>query len=346
MDWCVVTVDGHPRPMTRKLSGVRERSMRAQLADLLTDEKPDRYGDGGQVAVLEERVASLLGTEAALFVPTGTMAQQIALRCWADRTSNPIAAMHPTAHPLLHEDEALVLLAGLRPVQLADPERLITVDDVVTCAEPFGTLLLELPQREAGFLLPLWEDLVEVVSAARERDAVLHLDGARLWESTPGLGKPLHDTAGLFDSVYVSFYKSLNGISGAALAGTKDFVEQAKVWRHRYGGMLFGHWPAALTALHGLDTVLPRLPLYVEHAKVVAKAMGLPEPHTHQFRLHVPGSPERINEVRGEFLGKFWQSPVPGISMTEVTVAEPALEWTGEEVAEAYAEFLRVVAAT
>ncbi|WP_222598564.1 threonine aldolase family protein [Lentzea tibetensis] len=332
--------------MSRQLSGIRELTMRAQLADLLTDEKPDRYGDGGPVAKLEERVASLLGTEAALFVPTGTMAQQIALRCWADRTSNPIVAMHPTAHPLLHEGDALSVLAGLRAIELADPWALIAPSDVADCPEPFGTLLLELPQREAGFVLPTWDELVAVVEAARERDAVLHLDGARLWESAPGLGKPLDEIAGLFDSVYVSFYKSLAGISGAALAGSKEFVDQARIWRHRYGGMLFGQWPAALAALHGLDVVLPRLATYVEHAKVVAKALGVAEPHTHQFRLHVHGSPERINEVRGDFLGKFWPSPVPGIAMTEVTVAGPALEWTHDEIVEAYAKFLAVVGET
>ncbi|GLZ31227.1 threonine aldolase [Lentzea sp. NBRC 105346] len=325
--------------MNRQLSGVRPTTMREQLADLLTDDKPDRYGEGGPVEELEKRVAELLGTEAALFVPTGTMAQQIALRCWADRTHNDIVAMHPTAHPLLHEDEALTVLAGLRPIRLATDTRLITPEDVHDCPEPFGTLLLEVPQREIGFVLPTWDQLRETVESARERDAVVHLDGARLWESTHGLGHDLREVAGLFDSVYVSFYKSLQGISGAALAGPRDFVDQARVWRHRYGGQLWGQWPAALSALHGIDTVLPRLKTYVEHAKVVAKAMGVAEPHTHQFRLHIPGDPEHINEVKGDFLGKFFPSQVPGVAVTEVTVAEPALEWTHDEVAEAFREF-------
>jgi threonine aldolase len=315
--------------MNRQLSGVRKKTLLESLGPV-PDADPDRYGDGGPVAALESRVARLLGTEAALFVPTGTMAQQIALRCWADRTHNPIVAMHPQAHPLHHEDDALTVLTGLRPIRVAD-------DEVASCPEPFGTLLLEVPDREAGFVLPSWDELVSTVGAARDRDAVVHLDGARLWESVHGLGKPLEEVAGLFDSVYVSFYKSLEGISGAALAGSADFVEQARVWRHRYGGMLFQQWPAAVSALHGLDTVLPRLGTYVEHAKVVAAAMGLPEPHTHQFALHLPGDPARLTELSGEFLGKFWRAGT--VAKTEVTIAEPALEWTPDEVREAWRHF-------
>ncbi len=315
--------------MNRQLSGVRKRTLLEELGPV-PDVEPDRYGDGGPVGALEERVAQLLGTEAALFVPTGTMAQQIALKCWADRTHNPIVAMHPQAHPLHHEDDALTVLSGLRPIKVANSE-------VASCPEPFGTLLLEVPDREAGFILPTWDELTMLVDQARERDAVVHLDGARLWESTFGLGKPLPEIVGLFDSVYVSFYKSLEGMSGAALAGTQDFVDQARVWRHRYGGMLFQQWPAALSAMHGLDTVLPRLGAQVAHAKVVAEAMGQPEPHTHQFALHLPGDPARLTEVSGKFLGSFWRAGT--LAKTEVTVAEPALEWTADEVREAWAAF-------
>ncbi|WP_329789598.1 beta-eliminating lyase-related protein [Lentzea sp. DG1S-22] len=319
--------------LNRQLSGIRKKTLLERLGPV-PDVDPDRYGDGGPVETLEKRVAELLGTEAALFVPTGTMAQQIALRCWADRTHNPIVAMHPRAHPLNHEDDALTVLSGLRPVEVRDSE-------VGSCPEPYGTLLLEVPDREAGFVLPTWDELTSLVDLARERDAVVHLDGARLWESTYGLGKPLPEIAGLFDSVYVSFYKSLEGVSGAALAGSQDFVDQARVWRHRYGGMLFQQWPAALSALHGLDTVLPRLGLYVEHAKVVAAALDLPEPHTHQFALHLPGDPARLTEVSGPFLGGFWRDGT--LAKTEITVAEPALEWTADEVREAWAEFRSLI---
>lgn len=106
--------------MNRRLSGVRKKTLLESLGPV-PDVDPDRYGDGGPVGALETRVAQLLGTEAALFVPTGTMAQQIALRCWADRTHNPIVAMHPQAHPLNHEDDALTVLSGLRPIKVRIP---------------------------------------------------------------------------------------------------------------------------------------------------------------------------------------------------------------------------------
>src|SRR5439155_19304239 len=253
----------------RILSGVREPRIGDRLAALAAvgHDEPDVYGMGGPVAALEARVGGLLDTPAAVFFPPGTMAQQVALRCWADRSGNPTVAMHPLAHPEVHERHAYAVLSGLRAVWPTREPRQPTAEEVRTHEEPFGTLMLELPLREAGFLLPSWDELSAVVAAARERGARVHFDGARIWESTPYLGRGLAEIAGLADSVYVSFYKTLGGISGAALAGPADLVAQARAWRHRYGGQLFQQWPAALAALAGLDTVLPRLPEYVRHAR-------------------------------------------------------------------------------
>ncbi|WP_236569752.1 low specificity L-threonine aldolase, partial [Streptomyces sp. MBT59] len=207
---------------------------------------------------------------AAAFFPTGTMAQQVALRCWAGRTGNTTVALHPLSHPEVHEGGALGVVSGLRTVRPTSEPRLPDAEEIRDFPEPFGTLMLELPLRDAGFVLPSWEELTAVVDAARERDAVVHFDGARLWECGPHFGRELSEIAGLADSVYVSFYKSLDGLSGAVLAGPSTLVEEARVWRHRYGGQLFQQFPAALSALVGLERELPRLPSYVAHAKVVA----------------------------------------------------------------------------
>ncbi|NEE23752.1 threonine aldolase, partial [Streptomyces sp. SID7499] len=116
----------------------------------------------------------LLGMEEAAFFPTGTMAQQVALRCWAGRTGDAAVALHPLSHPELHEGGALGAVSGLRTVHPTSGPGLPSAEEVREFPEPFGTLMLELPLRDAGFVLPSWEELTAVVEAARERDAVVH----------------------------------------------------------------------------------------------------------------------------------------------------------------------------
>ncbi|MCX5422672.1 low specificity L-threonine aldolase [Streptomyces sp. NBC_00078] len=325
------------------------------------DELSDIYGDG-VVEALETKTAGLLGMEAAAFFPTGTMAQQVALRCWAGRTGSPTVALHALAHPEVHERNALSQVSGLRPVRVTSEPRLPTADEVRDFEEPFGTLMLELPLRDAGFVLPSWEELTEVVDAAHERDAVVHFDGARLWESTVHFGRPLAEIAGLADSVYVSFYKSLGGYGGAVLAGPKTLIEEAKVWQHRYGGRLFQQFPTVLSALAGLERELPRLPEYVAHARVVAGALregfaaaGLPwtrvhpeVPHTNEFQVWLPYDVDVLSEAairQGEetktlLFADAWEEKGPGVALTEVNIRAAALEWTPDDVKSAVAEFV------
>jgi threonine aldolase len=331
----------------------------AELYDL--DETSDMYG-GGIVETLEKRVAELLGKEAAAFFPTGTMAQQVALRCWAGRTGNPTVALHPLGHPEVHERDAFSQVSGLRPVHVTSEPRLPTADEVRDLPEPFGALMLELPLRDAGFVLPSWEELSAVVEAAHERDAVVHFDGARLWESAPHFGRPLDEIAGLADSVYVSFYKSLDALGGAALAGPQTLIDEAKTWRHRYGGAIFQQFPTALTALAGLDRELPRLPAYVAHARVVAEALregfaaaGVPwmrvhpeQPHTNEFQVWLPYDPDAVSEAairqaeetKSVLFANHWDAKGPGLAMTEVYVRAAALEWTADDVKAAVADFV------
>ncbi|MBG0853437.1 threonine aldolase [Streptomyces spinoverrucosus] len=348
------------------LATMRERLARLETAEELydLDEPADLYGNG-IVEALEAKVAGLLGTEAAAFFPTGTMAQQVALRCWAGRTGDPTVALHPLAHPEVHERHALTQVSGLRPVRLSSAPRLPTAAEIRDFEEPFGALMLELPLRDAGFVLPSWEELTEVVEAARERDAVVHFDGARLWETTVHFGRPLHEIAGLADSVYVSFYKSLDGFGGAALAGPRTLVEEAKTWRHRYGGQVFQQFPTVLSALAGLERELPRLPDYVRHARVVAAALregfaaaGVPwarvhpeKPHTNEFQVWLPYEADVVAEAAvrqaeetGTLLfGRPWDAPGPGLAVTEIDVRAAGLEWTADEVKAAVAEFVSLL---
>ncbi|MEJ3654796.1 beta-eliminating lyase-related protein [Actinomycetes bacterium KLBMP 9759] len=350
-----------------------ERTVRDRLAELAAggaqlldpDEPVDIYGDG-LVETLEQSVAALLGFPAAAFFPTGTMAQQVALRCWAQRTGNPVVALHPTAHPELHERAALTSLTGLRTVHLTGEPRQPTAAEVRGFDEEFATLLLELPLREAGFVLPTLDELTAVVAAARDRRAIVHVDGARLWECPSHFGRTLPEIAALADSVYVSFYKSLGAISGAAIAGPESFVAEAKAWRHRYGGQVFTQFPVVLSALHGLGHELPRLASYVEHAGVVAAALReelaasgtwwrmQPDgdrPHTHQFRVWLPHEPGVLTtaaveqaEETGVALFRRWFPPgpfgPPGLGVTEVSVTSPGLAWSAQDVREATRDFL------
>ncbi|OKK18524.1 threonine aldolase [Streptomyces sp. CB00455] len=354
------------RGARRKLSPcLQEATVGELLAPLADapydlDEPADVYGDG-VVAALERRVAQLLGTEDAAFFPSGTMAQQVALRCWAGRTGNRAVALHPMSHPERWEGDALSAVSGLRAVHPTTEPRQPSPAEVAGVREPFGTLMLELPLRDAGFLLPTWEELGALVEAARAREAVVHFDGARLWESTVHFGRALADIAALADSVYVSFYKSLGGLSGAALAGPQDFVEETRVWRHRYGGQIFRQFPQALAALTGLERELPKLPAYVAQAREVASALregfaqaGLPwfrihprEPHTHQFQAWLPYDADRLTdaglrqaEETGTVLFRRWApAGPPDLAMTEVEVTEPGLSWTPEDVRAAAAAF-------
>ncbi len=345
------------RGCDRVLSGGRPQTLRERLTALAEesgpaydlDQRPDFYGDG-VLRALETRVAGLLGTEDAAVFPTGTMAQQVAMRIWSERRGDRNIALHPLHHPEVHERRAYASLGGLRSVWPTTEPRIPTPQELRDFDETYAVLALELPLREAGFVLPTWEELTATVAAAR---TPVHFDGARLWESVFHLGHSLPEIATLADSVYVSFYKTIGGVSGAALAGDREFVKIAKAWRHRYGGQLFQQWPAALSALAGLDRELPRLESYVAHAKVVAGALAgalaalpgarvFPEPpHTHQFQLWLPYPARALDEAgirlaEESGLGLFggWRdSALPGLATTEVTVSSAALEWTAKDVA-------------
>lgn len=346
--------------VTRILSGRASATIEAQLHELTAsgydlDQPPDMYG-GGIVEQLERRVADLLGKPAAAFFPTGTMAQQVALRIWSEKAGNPTVALHPLHHPEMYEKHAYATLTGLRSVWPTTARRAATGDEIRGLAEPFAAIQIELPLREAGFLLPTWDELEDMCAAARERGAFVHLDGARLWESTTHLGQDLPTIAALADSVYVSFYKSLGGLSGAALVGDETFIATAKAWRHRYGGQLFTQWPAVLSALSGLDQQLPRLPEYVAHAKVVAAALatlhGLTvypnPPHTQQFQLWlahpVATANEAVLKLAEDLKVRFvdgWRPQAPGDRcMAEVSIGASALEWSADDVIEIGTEFL------
>src|SRR5262249_11895382 len=147
----------------------------AEVAD--PDLQSDHYGEGELISQFEQEIAQLLGKEAAVFMPSGTMCQPIVLRIWADRRNIPRVAFHPTCHLELHESQAYQNLHHLQAVLVGSRDHLMTLDDLQKVAEPLGALLLELPQREIGGQLPTWEKLTAMTAWARERGIPTHLDG-------------------------------------------------------------------------------------------------------------------------------------------------------------------------
>lgn len=337
----------------RALGGIGLRTTADVLAEITSlpvdDLQEDWYGDGGAVTTLETEVRELLGKPAAAFMPSGTMAQQIALRIHAERRNTNVVAFHPTSHLELWEDKAYQRLHGLVGRHVGDARELMTLADIEGIAEPLAALLIELPQREIGGRLPAWKDLVAQVELARKRGAAVHLDGARLWESGPFYGRPLADIAGLFDTVYVSFYKGLGAPAGSMLLGEEDVIAEARLWRHRHGGTLFKLWPYAAAGLAGLRSRLPRMPAYVAHAQAIAREVAkldgvdvVPNPpQTPMMHIQIRTTPKAANNGirRLAKTERIWAfsgtapTDTPGVRRVELGVGEATLGFTPSDVA-------------
>ncbi|BDZ43457.1 threonine aldolase [Paraoerskovia sediminicola] len=322
----------------------------AALADAARDlgvDAFDQYGEGGAVAMLEEEVAQVLGTPGAAYFPSGVMAQQIALRIWADRSGSRRVAMPDLSHLLVHEEDGPRILQDLRIEHLTTGPVTPTAAHVDALPGRLAAVLVELPLRDAGCAVPSFEDLAAISAACRERGIRLHLDGARLWEAQPALGRPLAEIVALADTVYVSLYKGLGGQAGSVLVGPADVLAEARVWRRRAGGTIFRQTAEAVSGLVGLRERLPLMPDVVAWAGRLAAALpaGItvqPEvPRTNTFLLHAAGDAEDANRRslalatgRGIALTSPWRAGTePGRTTAEVVVGDGALGLDPEEAA-------------
>jgi threonine aldolase len=313
------------------------------------DVRPDAYGEGAVIESFEREVAELLGKPAAVFMPSGTMAQQIALRIWSDRAGRKAVAFHPTCHLERHEHKGYQALHGLRGVLVGSAHELITLADLKRVAEPLAALLLELPQREIGGRLPPWEDVCEAAAWARERGIALHLDGARLWETKPFYRRDYAAIAGLFDSVYVSFYKGLGGIAGCALAGPADFIAEARIWQRRHGGSVVQLFPYVIAARTAMAERLERMEAYYKKAVDIAKHLAdvegievVPDPpHTNMMHVLLRGERAKLDAAaleiareKGTWLFRaLAPTSLPSRSMFELVVGDATMDLTSPEIA-------------
>lgn len=314
----------------------------------------DVYGAGALVDGFERKLAALLGKAAAVFMPSGIMAQLSALRVWAEAAKLPRFGMHATSHLALHEDEAYAALLQLHGVPVGDRLRPILASDLDACQQPLACLLVELPIREAGGQLPTWVELEALKAAARTRNLPLHMDGARLWECGPFYGKPYAEIADGFDSVYVSVYKGIGALAGAVLAGSDTFIDQARRWRHRMGGTLVHLSPMVASAAMRFDQRLGLMPALVERARWLAAALAPfaawrvnpALPPTNLFHLYLNAPADALTELRDQIAAQTgcWlfdrvrPAEVPGWSVSELYIGDRLLAADDTRVVQAFAQ--------
>ncbi len=338
----------HPQSASERLAAIQTFMHQHQLSAefLITGEAVDQ---------LEGKVAALLGKPAAIWCPSGTMAQAIAARIYAARRNTTRLLLHPTSHLLLHEQDGYQYAHGLTADtigQWRQPLSADMLDGNAACA------FIELPQRHSGGMLPDWETLSALKQRAAELELPLHMDGARLWSCRPFFdNRRFAEITDGFQSVYVSLYKDIGAMGGALLAGESDFIHQAKTWRHRLGGLLIEPWPMICDALRLLDKRLQQMPAFVARAQQLAGLLASIDdiqvdpqpPHTNLFHVLLPCSADKAEAARdqaardtGVWLAKrFWAYEHENQCAMEITIGEKALAIPDEQFVEA----VRILAA-
>ena len=262
----------------------------------------DSYGVGGTINQFEQQLCELFNKPASVFLPTGTLAQCAAMKCYCEAAGKTSIGLHPTSHLLLHEHMAIEELWGLNAVMIGDPQRTVSCHDV-TSLDPSSTsaIIIELPMREIGGALPSWDDLVDIRNWCDANNVKMHMDGARVWQAPHYYGRSLPEIAAIFDSLYVSFYKDLGGVFGAALLAEEALVKDARVWARRAGGNPITQYPEVIAARSGLETYLEKMPLYVKYTKALCEHLRplplnlLPDqPEASMFHLKFRQSPQEL----------------------------------------------------
>ena len=220
---------------------------------------PDSYSLGGTVEELERVMAAALGKEAALFLPTGTLANHMAIRRHCGTRGQ--ALVPEQSHIYRDTGDGVARLSGIQLVPLA-PDRpgptaaevAVALDRVATdrVRSEVGAVVLESPVRRQMGRVIAYEEMTEIAALCRERGVPTHLDGARMYMMSAATGIAVREYAALFDTVYVSVCKYLGATFGAILAGSREFVDGLYHERRMFGGSLPSAWMAAALVLDGL----------------------------------------------------------------------------------------------
>ena len=330
----------------------------SELADYVRTHpfEADTFGKGPSLQAFEARVANFLGMETAVFMPSGVMAQQVALRMWADRSGCGTVGLHPSNHVEVNEQRAYAHLHNLQVRLLGGKNAPILAKDFRECAEPLGTLLIELPLRRIGGILPSWHDLQELIQLARTKRTRLHLDGARLWEAQVFYERPFPEICRGFDSVYVSFYKGLGAFAGAMLLGSAEFIAEARIWQRRHGGNLVTIHPLAVSAQLSFEKRIEKMNAYRERALSLAVALKSIDgvsikpdpPQVNMFHLFLHAPLEKLEAAHKRFMEEngfkictfFLPSDMPEWTYTEIVAGDAMLDVGNDEAVAAFRKLL------
>jgi threonine aldolase len=267
-----VRIDLRSDTVTLPTPGMRAAIAAAEVGD-------DQFGEDPTINRLQERVADLLGMEAAVWLPTGTMANQIALRVFTRPGDDVIVSRE--AHTVWHETGASGANAGVQFTAIGE-RGVFTADEVAAAIKPRGhllyppTTLVEVENthtRAGGVIFPVAE-AERVVAVARAAGVATYLDGARLWNAAVALGRPVGELAAGFDLVGVALSKGLGAPGGALLAGPRDLVPAILRYRRMSGGAMRQVGFFAAAGLYALDHNIDRLADDHANARAIAEVLA------------------------------------------------------------------------
>jgi threonine aldolase len=268
-------IDLRSDTVTRPTAAMRQAMAQAEVGD-------DVFGDDPTVKALEARVAGLLGKEAAIFVPSGTMANQVAIRTHTEPGDEIIC--HGESHVYWYEAGAAAAISGcqMRLLQAArgifTPAQLQAVlhadgeADNHACTQKL-VVIENTHNRGGGSVWPV-EQIAAVELAAREAGLKMHMDGARLWNACIACGATESEYASHFDSVSVCFSKGLGAPVGSALVGTAAFIRRARRFRKQFGGGMRQSGILAAAALYAVEHNRQRLAEDHANARRLAEAIA------------------------------------------------------------------------
>jgi threonine aldolase len=287
----------------------------------------EQYLEDPTVNELQRRLAELLGHEAALFLPTATMANQVALRAQTTPGSMLLAEEH--THILIWEWGGPAVHSGLNMKGVAGDAGRVTPEHIAAqephLLGPGGVVVLENTHRSSGGRIWPVDEFQATVDAAHERGLIAHLDGARLFNAAVGAGLPPSEWARRADSVTVCFSKGLGCPMGAALAGSAELIERAWQGKYLLGGALRQSGVIAAAALYALDHNVDRLAEDHARAARLADALGL-ESETNFVAIPDPaGDLETRARERGVLLGDLrpgWLRAVTHLDISDADIDE------------------------